>query len=678
MAEWLYGDTEMARRIRARDWDGTALGPRAAWPAALRRAVQLIIDFTPWAWVGWGEGLNVVYNDACVRFVGSKHPDRLGRPLIEVFPSLYKTDADELAKVLGGTTRTFLDRRVQVTNLPGQPHGWFSYTWVPLRDDDGVVRGIFAAGLDTTRRVLAEQSVLTTTRRLEFALAASRTASWESDLNTGQVTRIGAHDAMFGYDQPPPTWNRDMFLEHVLPEDQPEVLRIYNIDPVDRPTWSFECRIRRADGVVRWLRVDGEVRYDQNGKPATRAGVIQDITEHRTLIEELREANQAAQSASQTKSVFLAPMSHEMRTPLNIIKGMAHLLRRTGLDAQQSGYLDNLESAGTHLLGVIDDVLDLSRIEAGRIDLAEAPLNLGALLAQILEQAEALAAGRIALRLDTAVPDLALVGDAQRLRQALMNYLSNALKFTERGQIVVRVRTVDETAAGLMLRFEVEDPGIGIDPADLARLFTPFEQADAGATRKYGGTGLGLAITRRLAEAMGGAAGASSEPGRGSCFWFTARLPRHHAPIATPEGIDQATLEARLRASGPWRILVAEDEPLSRELALMLLADVGITADAVRSGDEAVAAAADQAYDLILMDLQMPGLDGIGAARAIAAGQHGAIVPIIALTANTFASDRAAARAAGMVDFLSKPVEPEQLYATLVQHPIDHGSTRRH
>jgi CheY-like chemotaxis protein len=351
---------------------------------------------------------------------------------------------------------------------------------------------------------------------------------------------------------------------------------------------------------------------------------------------------------------------------------MAALLRRSGVTPVQAERLDHLDAAGAHLLALIDDVLDLSKIEAGRLSLDIAPLSP----ALLLDQARALLADRaqakgLQLVVDAGSLPPLLLGDATRLQQAVLNYLSNAIKFTHAGGVTLRAWVQADTAAGALLRFEVEDTGIGIAQAVQPRLFHAFEQADSSTTRRYGGTGLGLAITRRLAGLMGGTVGVQSRPGQGSLFWFTALLA--HATGATPAaGAAAAPLSApaeqalRLHHAGK-RVLLAEDEPINRVVVCGLLESAGLQVVQAADGLQAVALAAAQLPDLVLMDMQMPGLDGIGATRRIRQLPGAAALPIIALTANAYAEDRAHCLAGGMSDFLAKPVDPEQLFALLLQ-----------
>ena len=393
-----------------------------------------------------------------------------------------------------------------------------------------------------------------------------------------------------------------------------------------------------------------------------------------SAINSAREARGIAEAASEAKSTFLANMSHEIRTPMNGIIGMASILRREGVSVQQAKRLDTIDASAQHLLSVINDVLDLSKIEAGKFTLEEVPLNISKLLGNVEGiLAERAKAKGVELLVESGSMPQNLTGDPTRLQQALLNYATNALKFTEAGRVTLRALLQGETDESAMLRFEVEDTGIGISPEAMTRLFHDFEQADSSMTRKYGGTGLGLAITRRLAGLMGGQAGAQSSPGIGSTFWITVKLMK--GDTATAELMAGLDVEAELRRRyAGQRILVVDDEPINLEVVLMQLEGVDLLADTAEDGAVAVSMAQKNRYAAILMDMQMPELNGVEATQQIRQLEGHRDTPIIAMTANAFADDKAQCLAAGMNDFLTKPFYPEALFSVLLRLLSQRGS----
>ena len=477
----------------------------------------------------------------------------------------------------------------------------------------------------------------------------------------------------------------------------PRMLQAQTVQPGDRAElwaalsqgqpWKGEFHNRRKDGSTYFEFAHIAPLRQPDGTVTHYVGVKEDITEskriagelerHRQHLEELvQERTQAladaqgrAEAASRAKSAFLANMSHEIRTPMNAIVGLSYLLQREQVTPRQASRLAKIDAAALHLLSIISGILDLSKIEAGKLVLEPADFELASVLGHVHSLiADRAATKGVATHMECQGLPPWLHGDATRLRQALLNFADNALKFTPQGQIWLRARALAQDERGWLVRFEVQDTGIGIEAAELPRLFQAFEQADTSTTRRYGGTGLGLALTRRLAGLMGGDAGVTSTAGEGSTFWFTARLqpalagPRPDAPAADE---DMRALLARRPSRA--RVLLAEDDEVNREVATELLHAAGLQVDTAENGQAAVQMASATAYDLVLMDVQMPVLDGFEATRALRARSGGWQPPILALTANAFEEDRQACLEAGMNDFVPKPVDPNLLYATLLR-----------
>ena len=551
---------------------------------------------------------------------------------------------------------------------------WGHLTGKRFYDADGEERGLIGVIADIDERQQAmeqlrkvslaveqsEESIVITNvdARIEYVNDAFvRATGYSREEAIGQNPRIlnsgktpaATHVAMWRTLAQGRPWKGEF---HNKRKDGSEFIEQATITPLRQPNGDITHYVATKEDITEKKRLADEMEQHRNNLEAL---VLQ-----RTR--ELAQAKEAAESANLAKSAFLANMSHEIRTPMNGILGMANILRRGGVTPQQAGRLDTIDASAQHLLGIINNILDLSKIEAGMFLLEEAPIALDGLLDNVRSLlAERAAAKGLRLLIESEPLPPRLKGDPTRLQQALLNYAANAIKFTETGRVTLRTRTLEETAESVRVRFEVTDTGIGIPPEVMPRLFGAFEQADNSTTRKYGGTGLGLAITRRLAELMGGEAGAGSVPGVGSTFWFEARLKKSAAAVAPPASSPDAEAQIRQRFHG-CRMLVADDEPVNLEVARMLLEDLGLVIDSAQDGAEAVTLAQETPYALVFMDMQMPNVDGLEATRQIRKLNGYRDTPIIAMTANAFAEDRTRCFEAGMSDFLTKPFSPDTLF----------------
>ncbi|WP_051378666.1 PAS domain-containing hybrid sensor histidine kinase/response regulator [Derxia gummosa] len=616
--------------------------------------------------------------------------------------ALYPHDAAEQyrandARVLSTLARHSIE---EVVVVDGEPRTFMSQMF-PVLDAFGRARFVCRISLDITARLHAE--------------AEARKLAQAVEQNPASVILTGI-DGRIEYVNPAFTAHTGHARDDVLGRD-PRFLGA-GLTPADtyadlwraldasRP-WRGEFINRRADG-SRYvaLAVVAAIR-DAAGQPTHYLSIQEDITERKRIAEdleraratleervarrthELEVARDAAETAVRAKSLFLANMSHEIRTPMNAILGLAHLLMREIADEGPRARLRRLDDAARHLLGIVNDILDLSKLEAGKMTLEPGEFALDSLLDQALDMVRGAARDKsldLLLDADAGLPRR-LNGDRLRLAQALINLLSNAVRFTDAGSVRLGAREAARADGRVLLRFEVSDTGVGIAAGQIGELFTDFAQLDGTSGRRHGGTGLGLALTRRFARLMGGDTGVKSVLGKGSCFWFTAWLglasdagdaartdavpgaasdPASGTASAPAAITTSARGEAELRAHGAGRrVLVVDDNPVNREIAADLLTGAGLLVDVAPDGASAIAQVNAGHHDLVLMDVQMPGIDGLEATRRLRADGFTRL-PIVAMTANASGEDRAACLAAGMNDHVGKPVDPQALFATLL------------
>ena len=536
----------------------------------------------------------------------------------------------------------------------------------PWRDGGGEVVGVITYMDDITAMTAVRREARLNARRLKVALAAAGAGVYEIDHQTRGFWGSPEFHRMLGrrivYEDV-----REAIWPMVHPEDRE---RLYTVGDERQQggRWGareYEVRLVTPDGQARWMRVFHDVRRDEAGKPRKAVGLILDIDERKKAELALVAAERAAQAANEAKAQFLANMSHEIRTPMNGVLGVMHVLKRELPAGDNAQLLGEALAAGQMLSTLLDDVIDISRIEAGRLELAREAVDPGELTRSVAR----LLAGQAShkgLRLDLDIAeDLGWVQtDPTRVRQALFNLIGNAVKFTLQGSITVRARR--KIGVGpygdpeQRLAFDVIDTGVGVPLEAQTRLFERFQQADASTTRRFGGSGLGLAISRKLAQMLGGDITFRSTPGEGSTFTLTIAAPPAEAPRAAEAEV--ADILAGVK------VLVVEDNPTNQLVACRILQQLGAVVSIADDGATGVEAARDGGFDLILMDVQMPGMDGLEASRRIRAlPGPAAASPIIALTANVMAHQRAAYHAAGMDGVVAKPISPAALVGEIVR-----------
>jgi PAS domain S-box-containing protein len=541
---------------------------------------------------------------------------------------------------------------------------------------------LLAQQIDQRERV--EASLRASEERWKFALEGAGDGVWDWQIQTGDLQLSKRWKEMLGYAEHEVANTLEEWSKRIHPDDMLRVMAVLQ-DHIDgKAAYATELRLQCKDGTWKWMLDRGMViSRDAAGRPLRMIGTIADISERKRIEDALRHANehlenrvlertreldiarQQAEDANQAKSQFLANMSHDIRTPMNSIIGMATLALRTDLTLKQRDYISKIHLSAANLLGIINDILDISKVEAGKLALEPQDFNLATVFDHLSSQLTE-GAHRKGLTLTFEMdPVLSrpLHADPLRLSQVLTNYIGNAIKFTDQGGIRVRAIALDARDDGYQVRFEVQDTGIGISAAVIPHLFEPFQQGDSSTTRKYGGTGLGLAICKQLVELMAGEVGIDSAPGKGSTFWFSTVLGYGLIQVdANPaaHAADAGTLNGA-------RILLVEDNLFNQQVAQEFLEQTGAMVTIAGNGQEAIHVLQDQPFDCVLMDIQMPVMDGFEATRLIRANPALAATRVIAMTANARGEDQAKCHAAGMDDFIAKPIDPGMLLNTLTR-----------
>ena len=505
-------------------------------------------------------------------------------------------------------------------------------------------------------------------QRLKDAQRIAHIGHWELDLVTSRLSWSDEVFRIFEIDPKRFGGSYGTFLDAIHPDDRAGVDRAYQESVEQRKPYEISHRLLMEDGRVKYVRERGRTSYEQ-GQPLRSIGTVHDITQEWETAEALQRNMEAAKAADQAKSEFLTTMSHEIRSPMNVVIGMSELLLNTPLSDEQRQYIDALQHSGTTLLDLINDILDFSKLEAEALELNLAGYDPAELVVDLLAMFEPRARQRgVALRMEIRMTEPQWVlGDVRRVRQVLLNLIGNALKFTEEGQVTVRLAG-EVVADREMMHFSIADTGVGIVEEQLERVFEKFSQADSSVTRRFGGTGLGLAISKRLVELMDGRIWVESEPGSGSTFHVTLPLVEGREPPARDTTEPRVFPEVEQR---PLKILLAEDSEDNQRLIKAYLKGTPHTLEMVMDGEQALVRIRENPCDLILMDIQMPVMDGYSATRAIRAveQEEGRIhTPILALTAHALQGDKEKSLAAGCDGHLTKPIKKARLLEAIAEY----------
>lgn len=656
-------EDELRERVRIEKELGESEARLTGILSALHESFILVYDYD-------GVVLSIWADPQLEKRYGISIRESLGRPVTDHHP---QEDRDAL---LEDIRRTFNTGEPSEKLQPWRtPNGvfWVDVTRTALRDASGEIVGVVAFVRDVTERVKVEEALKESEQRYRLLSDNAVDVIWSMELD-GTFTYISpSFQDLTGFTSEEAV--KKSISEILTPASA--VLALATIEEnlksldIDRSV-ALELEFVKKDGSTVWTEIISNFVVNDEGEIIGIQGIARDITERREYEEKLKHAKVEAEAANHAKSAFLANMSHEIRTPMNGIIGMTRMLTETDLDGEQAGYAEDILSSAEALLAIINGILDLSRIEEGKLQIEKVPFDLDEIVDGVVSLF-VLSANEKGIELNAQVaPDTPrrFIGDPLRIRQVLTNFVGNAIKFTDRGGIAIRVECEEQTQEDARIQFSVADTGIGIPSDKLAIIFESFTQIDNTTTRKFSGAGLGLAISRQLVGLMGGQVGVASEPGVGSTFYFTVPLALDtslRAAEPTPLSVDgEDDYERCKERSFDAHVLVAEDNPVNKRVAEVMLSKLGCTVDVAADGREAVDMIEGREYDIVFMDCQMPEIDGYEATREVRRREKDERhTPIIAMTAHAMEGDREKCLAAGMDDYIPKPIDRQALLAVL-------------
>jgi two-component system sensor histidine kinase/response regulator len=606
-----------------------------------------------WADPNLQERYGITVADALGRNISDFHPPEIGQERIEYVQHVFDT-----GEAISGEIKWNSPRK----------EVWIDATFTPLRDASGEITGVVSFVRDVTDRKIVEEELKASERRYRMLSDNAADVVWSMDLE-GNFTYISPSiKNLTGYS---PEEAMAMSIPQLLtPTSATKALKILdkNIrEPKSDRIVNIEVEFAGKNGTTVWTETTANFIADRDGEITGIQGITRDITERRQYEDKLRKAKKAAEMANLTKSSFLANMSHEIRTPMNGIIGMAQMLLETGLDGLQHKYCEDILGSAEALLDILNDILDISRIEEGKLSIEKVPFDLRSIVEGVVDLFSITAKEKgIELRMQyNGGTPTSFIGDPARIRQVLNNFVGNAIKFTDEGHILIKARCVEKDDVNARIVVSVEDTGIGIEEENLDYIFGKFTQLDSSSRRRFSGAGLGLTISRELIELMDGKVGVESTLGEGSTFWFELELPmdqslRLAAPeVALPQRESADSGIDRILISG--RVLVAEDNPVNQRVAQALLEKIGFDVEVVANGAEAIEKLENNTYDLVFMDCQMPVMDGYEATREIRKLELETRPVIIAMTASAMQGDRDKCIEAGMDDYIAKPIKLDTL-----------------